>query len=247
MKKLFGTSKKKDDAVEADNSAPANVQKTPMSTQKKLVIVGAVLLACILIFELFIIANQQGLRNNQGALQMNIEGQAGAIKNALSDVVQAEAKVVREATDKKVATLQKMILNNHTETVTELQTLKMTLDQLQKKLASVDALNKKLNADLSAEPAESAKKASTNQAQSTSSLSDMISLGKQTSTDYRIYSINNYGLVLQNKNGDFVIATIGKDLPNVGTVTSLTADKVIAGKYQIISNPPGFHLSATLS
>ncbi len=50
-----------------------------------------------------------------------------------------------------------------------------------------------------------------------------------TETDqYRIYSVEPYGVIIQNKKGIFIVAQINKEL-EVGAISAITESKVIAG------------------
>ena len=53
--------------------------------------------------------------------------------------------------------------------------------------------------------------------------------GNLTETNkYRIYSVAPYGVIIQNKEGTFMVAQINKEL-DVGTISAISESKVIAG------------------
>ncbi|MFT6835072.1 MAG: hypothetical protein ACJA0H_001106, partial [Francisellaceae bacterium] len=60
----------------------------------------------------------------------------------------------------------------------------------------------------------------------------------ETTDQYTIFAIESYGIVLQDKNANFILAQINKKL-DIGFITAITEDFVIAGDYRI-TNRPGF-------
>ncbi|WP_440682177.1 hypothetical protein [Cysteiniphilum halobium] len=260
MKKLFGSlnnkasdqasdSKIEDDAFDTEVSNQKK-SKTPLTKQQKLMVLGGVGIACILVFQLFIISNQKEIQAHQKVLQSHIEEQAGTIRNTLSNIIHTEAEQVRKSADAKIAELKQMVLNSNTEAVTQLQQIQMKIDEVQKQTKSLDKVSDNLVKQFSAKLAQvSANNASNDKSVNMQPIITMPKTADKTATNYKIYSANSYGLVLQASNGTFTIANIGKVLPGLGEITSITANEVIAGDYRIISDPKGFKLdeSAAIS
>ncbi|MDA0910671.1 MAG: hypothetical protein O2809_03815 [Proteobacteria bacterium] len=263
MKKLFGSLNKKADKtqdqaldVELENDefdvevSSRQKGKTPLTKEQKLMVLGGVGVACVLVFQLFTITNQKEIQAHQKVLQSHIEDQAGAIRNTLSNIIHAEAEKVRKSADAKIAELKQMILNSNTEAVTQLQQMQMKLDEVQKQTKSLDKVSDDLAKQFSAKLAQiAASSASNDKGQAMQPIMTMPTTADKVATNYKIYSANSYGLVLQSTNGTFTIANIGKMLPGLGEITSMTANEVIAGDYKIISDPQGFKVdeSAAIS
>ena len=55
----------------------------------------------------------------------------------------------------------------------------------------------------------------------------------ETAKDYTIYAVENYGVVLQDRQGNFILAQINKPL-DIGTINAITDDFILAGSYRII-------------
>lgn len=258
LKKLFGSLNKKtqDQAFDSDlendefdTDVASQKKKIPLTKQQKLVILGGVGVACILVLQLFIVSNQKEIQAHQRVLQSHIEDQAGAIRNTLSNIIHAEAEQVRKSADAKIAELKQVILNSNTETVTQLQQVQMKIDEVQKQTKSLDKVSDDLAKQFSSKIAQMT---ANNAASDNANLQPIIAMPTtvdKVATNYKIYSANSYGLVLQSNNGTFTIANIGKMLPSLGEITSMTANEVIAGNYKIISDPQGFKLdeSAAIS
>ena len=73
---------------------------------------------------------------------------------------------------------------------------------------------------------------------STISLYSEITNGKnyKTTDNYTIYAVENYGVVIQDIRGNFILAQINKQL-DIGQITAITEDFVIAGSYRIVKQP----------
>lgn len=78
-------------------------------------------------------------------------------------------------------------------------------------------------------------KSSADEVTTTISLYAEITNGKkyETAKDYTIYAVENYGVVLQDRQGNFILAQINKPL-DIGTINAITDDFVLAGSYRII-------------
>ena len=248
MRKLSGLLNKnkenKSANIDGDDDEVLAQKKVPLTKQQKMFALVAVAVACILVFQLFLVINQRGIRANQAVIQSHIEDQAGAVRNTLSDIIHAEAEQVRKSADSKISELKQMILNSNTEALTQLQQLQMKIDQIQKQTKSLDKVSDELVQKISTRLQQThVSKPNASQASvSPSSTTPVLSTNK-TATNYRIYSANSYGLVLQAENGIYTIATIGKTLSGLGEITSITVNEVIAGDYKIIANPEGFKLN----
>jgi hypothetical protein len=59
---------------------------------------------------------------------------------------------------------------------------------------------------------------------------------RKITTEYHIFSVEPYGVVIQNDKGQFQIARIGKRL-DLGQITAISADAVQAGEWTIVHNP----------
>ncbi|WP_395946493.1 hypothetical protein [Caedibacter taeniospiralis] len=250
MKKLFGSLEKKGKGMNADSELMGNKvpqeKKSPMTRQQKLMVLGGVILLCILVFQLFTMSDQKEAQAQHQALQLHIEDQAGVTRNTLADIIHAETEQIRKSADAKVAELKQMILNNSTEVITQLQQLQMKVDEVQNQTESFDKLSDELVQKLSAKLQHApAAKAGIEKTDSVQTIPFASSTADKLATNYRIYSVNSYGLVLQAEDGTFTIANIGKVLPNLGEITSMTTNEVVAGDYKIIANPAGFKVNET--
>jgi type II secretory pathway component PulM len=250
MKKLFGSLGKKGQNMSMDHESMENEifqeKKAPLTKQQKLMILGGVGIVSILVFQLFIINNQKEIQARQNALQLHIEDQSSTIRNTLSEIIHAEAEQVRKSADEKITELKQMILNSNTEALTQLQQLQMKLDEVQKQTKSLDKVSDELVQKFSAKLQQiPATQGSDGKANNTLIMSVTNLNVDKVATNYRIYSANSYGLVLQAENGTFTIATIGKELPKLGEITSITANEVVAGNYKIITDPRGFTVNKT--
>ncbi|WP_116964331.1 hypothetical protein [Fastidiosibacter lacustris] len=246
MKNLFKIwNKKPQDNHSTNNIYDEQPKKVPITQQKKLVFICIGAMICVLIFEIFIIKNQKDILAHQQVLQTHIEDQAGEIRNTLSDIIHAEAKQVRKSTDAKIADLQQMILNGNTEAVTQLQQIQMKLDEIQKQTKNLDKVSDELMKQIDAKLKHISSSAPVINAKLPQPQTVVATNEDKVTNRYRIYSVNNYGLVLQSEYGAFTIATIGKVLADLGEITSIAADGVVAGDYKIITNPSGFKLNQT--
>ena len=239
MKKLFS----KLGNMKQGREKTANTNRAPLNWQQKALIITIILAGCILLFQLFVLINQSSIQANQTVLQSHIENQAATIRTELSNIIHTEAQAVQKAADQKINELRKQILTANTNNVAELQQIQMKLDQVSKQTKSLDTVSdkitKEVNQSLRAAPMKTGvAPKSTSPSKVTTNSSDL-----KTSSNYRIYSTNNYGLVLQSNEGRFIIANIGNALPGLGTITSINADEVIAGDYRIIQSPEGFKLN----
>ena len=236
MQNLSKTAKsqvsKQSQSDQAPASAPSEKKSKPSQkrVRGRLSILMLIISLCILVLQFFILANQQGLHNNQKLLQQHIERQAGMLKTSLSELLESQGQTFKDSLTTQLAALEKLSLNNHTETTATLQQLKMQQTQLQKKLqilkGSIEAHNMPQQTTMQ-----------TSVAKLPTKMSD-----QEVTHQYRIYAVNDYGLVLQDESGNFMIANIGRELGSLGTIRKITADKVIVGKYQIVADPKGFQL-----
>lgn len=109
--------------------------------------------------------------------------------------------------------------------------------------AKIDKLSKNLHTNLEAqakELTEVVKNLKKDQGEITSTISlynDITNNMKYATTkEYTIYAVESYGVVLQDKNANFILAQINKKL-DIGFITAITEDFVIAGNYRITQLP----------
>ncbi|WP_119344743.1 hypothetical protein [Facilibium subflavum] len=212
-----------------------NKEKQPMSKQQKFALLSIIILACIIIFQLFSLSNQQTILHEQQNVTAKSKAQLQQVEEIISQTAQKNIQAIQKSIqplNDQLSTLEKTTLRNNTQITTQLQQLQMQLEQTQKQVKALEVNAK----EKPQKPASTTTKETDTQTKSTNAAKANL----QVSSQYRIYSINSYGLVLEDTNGNYIIATIGKNLPNAGDISSITADQVIAGDYQIIANPPGF-------
>ncbi|MFZ9035836.1 MAG: hypothetical protein ACO2ZM_06940 [Francisellaceae bacterium] len=223
--------------IEKDDSSN---RASELKKRKKIAIIAIIVIFCILVFELFIIMNQQSMLTQQRQLLTMNEQQT---KNLQTDI----KKLAAEVNQLDIKKFQAIVLNESSDLSAQIQAIKMQSDGIKQKLSALDnaisniskgdklsdnQLDKLIN---SLKPTDQ-KMAPENGSQNINAGNMMIN------NQYRIFSNDVNGTILQNQNGSYILATIGKNLPNLGAISTITEDTVIAGGQKIIANPAGFTL-----
>lgn len=159
--------------------------------------------------------NQQTLKNNDNAAQINAQ-----LQNLLNLSTKNDFSKIADSLNKSIPQIQSSLtnlekLNNqHSKDQTQLQS---QIEILNKNLSGLKKTTKNVQKNLQSSP-----------------ISTFNTNTKQTiSKEYSIYNIADYGVILQNSKGDFIIARINMNLPNAGIITAISNQEVIAGDFII--------------
>ena len=219
----------------------ADNKKITANNRKKLLI-NVVIIFLVFASLVFMLIQQQKFHHSQEALQLKVQQQTVVLNQKLSELVKSQFEETHNLLNKEIAEIKQMMLQN--EGLGELQKVQAKLDQIKKQTENLNDISTKITDQLEDECQQNTIKSnSSNQPQN--DLDESMHPGLKTATNYRIYAVNDYGVVLQDDRGRYIIARIGKMLPMLGEISAITASKVFVGNYKIIADPAGFVLNQT--
>lgn len=227
-------------AVDTNKESKVKKPSTPMTIEKKLRILAGAGFGIIIFFQIYTMAQISSIADRQALMMQSIQKEFKALQASTAQLGQD-----KDALNAQFKQLSEVVVNESSKSQADIQTLGQQFNGLKQQLNDInktatqnrDSLTK-MQKTLDDIQAKGLSTASNPAAISTvNSASDA-----KVSNEYRIFKVASYGTIIQNTQGIYTIATIGKTLPNVGMITEITQDRVVAGNTQIIANPTGFKL-----
>ena len=192
-----------------------------------MVIIGIIVLLCVLADLSGQSQIQKMSDDHQKVLQSDLNQQSDVLAQLQQVITQSQQNINQtlQQVSSQTQTNQQALLQAINQQQQQNKAIVATVTQLQQQM---QALQKTVNVDATA----AAKAASSgNSAGQTPS--------NKISPDYHIFAVEPYGVIIENNQGQFQIARIGKKL-DIGAITSISATEVKAGDWSIvpaISNP----------
>lgn len=235
--KLNEHSSNNQQAVNTDNKSKMKKPRMPMSMQKKLSIAVGSGFGLVIILQLFTMAQVSSIADKQIVMMQSIQKEF--------EHLHAQFKDDQDALNAQFKQLSEVVVNESSKSQADTQTLGQQFNGLKQQLNEINRSTTQNRDSLT----KMQKTLDEIQTKGLSTASNQVAVSSVSSTsdakvsnEYRIFKVASYGTVIQNTQGIYTIATIGKALPNVGVITEITQDRVVAGNTQIIANPTGFKL-----
>ena len=219
-----------------------NSDKKIVLNNRKKMLISIAIVVLILISQAFILIQQQKFHRTQEALQLKTQHQEIVLHHDLAELIKNQFEKTNSAMNEEVAEIRKIMLQH--EGLGELQKVQAKLDQIKKQTENLNNISAKITDQLEDECQQNTAKDHLSD-HAKNNLEEPTHPGLKTAISYRIYAVNDYGVVLQDDKGHYTIATIGKMLPMLGEISAITAAKVFVGNYRIVADPVGFNLDQT--
>lgn len=217
---------------ETENQSMKNKTKKPkkmLTPEEKLQRIKLIIVAAFFILLLILLYEQMTSRAQIDQIAQKLESASDNLETFQvnqNNLISSLSKQINTATQEqtKVAKSVDQFLQNQIKIQSTLTQLQTQANQMQKDIQDQNAQFKTYLSNTN-------KKSTASNSVTLVNSDGNMSKYKKT-TDYTIYGDASYGVILQDKNGNYIIAQINKELP-IGMITSISRNEVIAGDYII--------------